>query len=206
MATKLWKGTLNTTWKANLKKATNCVSQLYIPEKAKLETVRRQVAARSQGPGGGVDRWSTEGLFKAVETSLYDVTMMDTCAPHLSKSMNIYVYTCHLLFSAKSCPALCKPMDYRSPATAPLPMGLPRQEHWVGCHCLLQGGSLNPHLLLGKQILHRWATRKSMCLHTHTYGRKGTRAHGKTTRLYYTPDWQKIQLENNKAFMRTQFS
>ena len=41
---------------------------------------------------------------------------------------------------------------------APLSMGFPRQEYWMGRHFLLQGifptQGLNPSLLLGRQILY----------------------------------------------------
>ena len=46
---------------------------------------------------------------------------------------------------------------------APLSMGFPRQEYWVGCHFLLQGffltqGSNPGTACTGRQILYHWAT------------------------------------------------
>ena len=38
--------------------------------------------------------------------------------------------------SLQSCPTLCNPID-GSPSGAPIP-GISRQEHWSGCHFLLQ--------------------------------------------------------------------
>ena len=68
-----------------------------------------------------------------------------------------------LLPAAQLCPTLCNLMDCNPPGNSS--MGFPRQEHWSGCHFLLQGICLaqgsNPHLCvscIGRQILyqHPW--------------------------------------------------
>ena len=50
---------------------------------------------------------------------------------------------------------------------APLTMGFPRQEYWVGCYFLLQGGLPNPEIepmslpyisCIGRQVIYYWAT------------------------------------------------
>ena len=50
----------------------------------------------------------------------------------------------------------------------PLSMGFSRQEHWSGCHFLLQGivptQGLNPRLLRCRRILYHWATREAHSL------------------------------------------
>ena len=55
---------------------------------------------------------------------------------------------------AKECSALVTPQTVAR--QAPLSMGFPRQEHWSGCHFLLQGIFLtqgsNPHRLHCRQI------------------------------------------------------
>ena len=45
---------------------------------------------------------------------------------------------------------------------APMSVGLPRQEYWVGCHFLIQGIFLTQgstlHFLFGRRILYHWAS------------------------------------------------
>ena len=60
----------------------------------------------------------------------------------------------------KSCSILVTPWTLAH--QAPMFVGLPRQEYWVGCHFLLQGIFLtqgsNLHLLFSRWILYHWAT------------------------------------------------
>ena len=70
-----------------------------------------------------------------------------------------------LLFSFCCCCLVAKScLTLQCHGLAPLSMGFSRQEYWVRCHSLLQGifptqGS-KPRLLLGRRVLHHWATRE----------------------------------------------
>ena len=63
---------------------------------------------------------------------------------------------------ACSVTSLCDPMNCSPPGSCP--RKFPGKNTGVGCHFLLQGifptQGLNMHLLLGSQILYRWATLK----------------------------------------------
>ena len=66
------------------------------------------------------------------------------------KVFNTWHPACCCCLVTKSCPTLCDPMNCSHPH-APLSMGFPGQEYWMGCHFFLHGffptqGS-NSHLL-----------------------------------------------------------
>ena len=67
---------------------------------------------------------------------------------------------------AKSCPTLCRLIDWRLPVNCS--WDFPVKNTGVGCHFLLQGifptQGLNSHLLHCRRILYHWATRKAQIL------------------------------------------
>ena len=91
------------------------------------------------------------------------------------------------------------------PARLLCPWDCPGKNTGVGCHCLLQG--------IFKPTSPAWQADSSPLshpeVHVSTYTYVWKKRHSSPWEnhkiVLHTPDWQKIQLENNKAFMRTQF-